>query len=61
MCVVAGQVGDGARKARDSILDMLNLHDPAQLKLGHNGTNSTILGNVTADPGPDIPGTGQEL
>ncbi len=38
----AGQVGDGARKARDSILDMLNLHDPAQLKLGQSSAHQTL-------------------
>ena len=36
----SGQIGDGARGARDSILDLLGLHDPAQLKLGHDGSNN---------------------
>lgn len=49
-----GQVGDGARKARDSILDMLNLHDPAQLKLGSNNANQTFKGSASSHVRPDL-------
>lgn len=47
-----GQVGDGARKARDSILDMLNLHDPAQLSLGQN--NQTHNASFSSRAQPDL-------
>ncbi|DBB05953.1 TPA: hypothetical protein ACH3X3_009946 [Trebouxia sp. C0006] len=49
-----GQVGDGARKARDSILDMLNLHDPAQLKLGNESGNQTNKGSASSRIRPDL-------
>ena len=52
--LLAGQVGDGARKARDSILDMLNLHDPAQLKLGSNNANQTFKGSASSHVRPDL-------
>ena len=50
----AGQVGDGARKARDSILDMLNLHDPAQLKLGNESGNQTNKDSASSRIRPDL-------
>ena len=51
-----GQIGDGARGARGSILDLLGLHDPAQLSLGHGGkdTNQTSRKASFDRSGPNL-------
>lgn len=48
----AVNIGQGAVHARDSILDMLNLHDPAQLKIGGNATEQDKTGHGARRKGP---------